>query len=156
MRLLRCPLCERCFGQQTNLDRHLKKHEMDGSAGGVDGGANCSSVLSASPEVTVSSPEGSATAADLMVMHQAASASAQLGSSVRPENAVASSYFADIRKFMGQVTADSLLAAQFQHQRLPQPHHQHSDDELSSQDSTDRDRNASTAAPVRLEIANAS
>jgi len=26
----RCPLCERCFGQQTNLDRHLKKHESDG------------------------------------------------------------------------------------------------------------------------------
>merc|ERR1719264_995148 len=23
----KCPLCERCFGQQTNLDRHLKKHE---------------------------------------------------------------------------------------------------------------------------------
>lgn len=26
----RCPLCDRCFGQQTNLDRHLKKHESDG------------------------------------------------------------------------------------------------------------------------------
>ena len=26
----KCPLCERCFGQQTNLDRHLKKHETDG------------------------------------------------------------------------------------------------------------------------------
>lgn len=23
----KCPLCDRCFGQQTNLDRHLKKHE---------------------------------------------------------------------------------------------------------------------------------
>ena len=22
-------MCERCFGQQTNLDRHLKKHEAD-------------------------------------------------------------------------------------------------------------------------------
>lgn len=22
-------MCERCFGQQTNLDRHLKKHEID-------------------------------------------------------------------------------------------------------------------------------
>ncbi len=148
MRLLRCPLCERCFGQQTNLDRHLKKHEMDGSAGGADGGANCS-VLSVSPEVTVSSPEGSATAADMMLMHQAAAVSAQLGSSGRPENSVASSYFADIRKFMGQVTTDSLLAAQFQHQHQQQPH---SDDELSSQDSTG-DRNASTTGPVRLEIA---
>jgi len=28
--LVRCPLCDRCFGQQTNLDRHLKKHESDG------------------------------------------------------------------------------------------------------------------------------
>ncbi|GIY20086.1 MDS1 and EVI1 complex locus protein [Caerostris darwini] len=26
----KCPLCDRCFGQQTNLDRHLKKHEADG------------------------------------------------------------------------------------------------------------------------------
>lgn len=26
----RCPLCDRCFGQQTNLDRHLRKHENDG------------------------------------------------------------------------------------------------------------------------------
>jgi hypothetical protein len=26
----KCPLCERCFGQQTNLDRHLKKHDADG------------------------------------------------------------------------------------------------------------------------------
>lgn len=25
----RCPLCERCFGQQTNLDRHLKRHDSD-------------------------------------------------------------------------------------------------------------------------------
>lgn len=151
MRLLRCPLCERCFGQQTNLDRHLKKHEMDGNAGGADGGPNCSSVLSVSPEVTVSSPEGSATVADLMMMHQVASGT-QLGSSAtgRPETAVASSYFADIRKFMGQVTADSLLVAQFQHQ-----HHQHghSDDELSSQDSNGGDRNTSSAGPVRLEIA---
>ncbi len=24
---MQCPLCDRCFGQQTNLDRHLKKHE---------------------------------------------------------------------------------------------------------------------------------
>ena len=23
-------MCDRCFGQQTNLDRHLKKHESDG------------------------------------------------------------------------------------------------------------------------------
>jgi hypothetical protein len=23
-------ICERCFGQQTNLDRHLRKHENDG------------------------------------------------------------------------------------------------------------------------------
>ena len=148
MRLLRCPLCERCFGQQTNLDRHLKKHEMDGSAGGADG-ANCSSVLSVSPEVTVSSPEVSATAADMMLMHQAAAVSAQLGSSGRPESVVTSSYFADIRKFMGQVTADSLLAAQFQHQHQKHPQ---SDDELSSRDST-ADHNASTSGPVRLEIA---
>lgn len=26
----KCPICERCFGQQTNLDRHLRKHENDG------------------------------------------------------------------------------------------------------------------------------
>jgi|688.fasta_scaffold599027_1 hypothetical protein len=127
-----------------NENWHLKKHEMDGSAGGVDGGANCSSVLSVSPE-------GLATAADLMVMQQVHAADTHLGSSgsVRPETAVTSSYFADIRKFMGQVTADSLLAAQFQHQ-----HHQHprSDDEFSSQDSTG-DRNRSTNGQVRLEIA---
>jgi hypothetical protein len=24
-----CPHCDRCFGQQTNLDRHLKKHESE-------------------------------------------------------------------------------------------------------------------------------
>ena len=29
-RFVRCPLCDRCFGQQTNLDPHLKKHESDG------------------------------------------------------------------------------------------------------------------------------
>lgn len=38
----RCHLCNRCFGQQTNLDRHLKKHEHEhapGAAGGaLDGG----------------------------------------------------------------------------------------------------------------------
>lgn len=154
MRLLRCPLCERCFGQQTNLDRHLKKHEMEGSAGGVDGGANCSSVLSVSPEVTVSSPEGSATAADLMMMRTQVTADAQLGNSgsVGPDTAVTSSYFADIRKFMGQVTADSLLAAQFQQQHRHQHPHPHSDDEFSSQDSTG-DRNRSTNGQVRLEIA---
>lgn len=34
-----CPLCERCFGQQTNLDRHLKKHEFDAvsTAAGLPG-----------------------------------------------------------------------------------------------------------------------
>jgi hypothetical protein len=47
-----------------NENWHSKKHEMDGSAGGVDGGANCSSVLSVSPEVTVSSrSDGDATGA---------------------------------------------------------------------------------------------
>ena len=25
----RCPLCDRAFGQQTNLDRHLRKHDGD-------------------------------------------------------------------------------------------------------------------------------
>ncbi|CAB0019694.1 unnamed protein product, partial [Nesidiocoris tenuis] len=25
----KCPTCERCFGQQTNLDRHLKKHDPE-------------------------------------------------------------------------------------------------------------------------------
>lgn len=29
----KCPLCERCFGQQTNLDRHLKKHEAEEAGG---------------------------------------------------------------------------------------------------------------------------
>ncbi|EDX05411.1 GD21811 [Drosophila simulans] len=28
-RPFKCEICERCFGQQTNLDRHLKKHESD-------------------------------------------------------------------------------------------------------------------------------
>lgn len=28
-RPFKCHLCERCFGQQTNLDRHLKKHEAE-------------------------------------------------------------------------------------------------------------------------------
>lgn len=27
--VFQCHLCERCFGQQTNLDRHLKKHEFE-------------------------------------------------------------------------------------------------------------------------------
>lgn len=30
----KCHLCNRCFGQQTNLDRHLKKHEHEGAPGG--------------------------------------------------------------------------------------------------------------------------
>lgn len=38
----KCHLCNRCFGQQTNLDRHLKKHEHEGAPGwwgvGHDGG----------------------------------------------------------------------------------------------------------------------
>lgn len=29
MLIFRCPHCDRCFGQQTNLDRHLKKHENE-------------------------------------------------------------------------------------------------------------------------------
>lgn len=147
MRLLRCPLCERCFGQQTNLDRHLKKHEMDGGGLGADSGANCSSVLSASPDVTTSSPEGSTMAADTAAIHEAAAA--HIVTSAKPQGALTASYFADIRKFMGQVTADSLLAAQFNHHQQHQ--NQHSDDEISSRDST-IDRNASNARPVRLEI----
>jgi [histone H3]-lysine9 N-methyltransferase (ecotropic virus integration site 1 protein) len=31
----KCPLCERCFGQQTNLDRHLKKHEAEEAGGSL-------------------------------------------------------------------------------------------------------------------------
>lgn len=27
----RCNRCDRCFGQQTNLDRHTKKHESNGA-----------------------------------------------------------------------------------------------------------------------------
>lgn len=34
-RPFKCPLCDRCFGQQTNLDRHLKKHEADDGSGVV-------------------------------------------------------------------------------------------------------------------------
>ena len=30
----KCHLCNRCFGQQTNLDRHLKKHEHEHAPGG--------------------------------------------------------------------------------------------------------------------------
>lgn len=137
---------------------------MDGNAVGVDGGANCSSVLSASPEVTVSSPESSAaTPADMMMIHPSAVADHGQSAARTDATAVASSYFADIRKFMGQVTADSLLSAQFQHHHQRLPHGQvatsdhHSDDELSSQDSTgDRNASASSAGPVRLEIVNAS
>jgi len=54
--------------------------------------------------------------------------------------AAASSYFADIRKFMGQVTADSLAAKYQQSTNVPQ-----SDEELSSQ---------LTEQPVRLQMAN--
>ncbi|VDM98815.1 unnamed protein product [Thelazia callipaeda] len=28
-----CDHCDRCFGQQTNLDRHIKKHESGGTSG---------------------------------------------------------------------------------------------------------------------------
>lgn len=34
-RPFRCALCERCFGQQTNLDRHMKKHEADAASLGL-------------------------------------------------------------------------------------------------------------------------
>ena len=62
--------------------------------------------------------------------------------------AAASSYFADIRKFMGQVTADS-LAAQYH-----QPQHQHqSDEELSSQDDSERATAAPSREPVHLQMA---
>lgn len=33
----KCHLCNRCFGQQTNLDRHLKKHEHEGAPGWCGG-----------------------------------------------------------------------------------------------------------------------
>lgn len=170
-------MCERCFGQQTNLDRHLKKHEMDGQ-GGTD--ANCSSVLSASPEVS-SSPEVSCTvngrgpSGELMMMQQLIpTPSAQLPRISTPTDsvhsvglnplhlhhpAVAASYFADIRRFMGQVTAAD--GAKFNHNIHveSQHHHRHhhseatgSDDELS-QDSSDRGGASGGGNPVpRLEI----
>lgn len=34
-RPFKCALCERCFGQQTNLDRHLKKHDADAASLGL-------------------------------------------------------------------------------------------------------------------------
>ena len=144
-------MCERCFGQQTNLDRHLKKHEMDGGAGGSGGlgfrtTSSASVLSSASPEVSISSPEDfhhqhhqqpSTDHSQMMMMQQlihppsAAAAAAA---------AAASSYFADIRKFMGQVTADSLAAKYQQSTNVPQ-----SDEELSCQ---------LTEQPVRLQMAN--
>jgi hypothetical protein len=40
----KCPLCERCFGQQTNLDRHLKKHEAEESGTTPGGHADVNSL----------------------------------------------------------------------------------------------------------------
>lgn len=34
--VFQCHMCERCFGQQTNLDRHLKKHEFETVRNGQD------------------------------------------------------------------------------------------------------------------------
>ena len=150
-------MCERCFGQQTNLDRHLKKHEMDGQGGGD--GANCSSVLSASPEAS-SSPEGCGSgSAELMMMQQLIPSAAgrvlpgaMTGSGDASAASASANYFADIRKFMGQVTADSLMAANFHHHHHHHRHHHHpaaaSDDELSQDDASDR----GPSGPVRLEI----
>ncbi len=28
----KCSFCQRCFGQQTNLDRHIRKHDQNRSA----------------------------------------------------------------------------------------------------------------------------
>lgn len=36
-------MCERCFGQQTNLDRHLKKHDSDVNGLGLSAGDSPSS-----------------------------------------------------------------------------------------------------------------
>ena len=150
---------------------------MDGQ-GGTD--ANCSSVLSASPEVS-SSPEISCTvngrgpSGELMMMQQLIpTPPAQLPRISTPTDsvhsvglnplhlhhpAVAASYFADIRRFMGQVTAAD--GAKFNHNIHAESQHRHrhhhseatgSDDELS-QDSSDRGGASGGGNPVpRLEI----
>ena len=72
----RCPLCERCFGQQTNLDRHLKKHESDGP-----------NVLDSPP------PE-----LDLDL----ASGGAQSPAAATAADSQRDAYFNEIRQFIGQ------------------------------------------------------
>lgn len=79
----RCPLCERCFGQQTNLDRHLKKHESDG------------------PNVLDSPPPHDL---DLDL-------NSDLTQSPAAADAQRDTYFSEIRQFIGQACGSGSYAA---------------------------------------------
>ena len=95
---------------------------MDGIA---DGGPNCSSALSVSPELIVSSPDDSGTIVDEgIAKHVAASSSVNQGEA----------YLNGLRNFLGQMHSGEMLRSEFA--RVEQ-----SDDDVCSQDS-DNDEGA--------------
>ena len=97
----RCPLCDRCFGQQTNLDRHLKKHEMEGQDG---------LLLSASPQSSPEALDVDQAVDEPLLPSSGSSGTSSAMAAVAAAAAAAHSdgYFNEIRQFMGKVTSTQL------------------------------------------------